>query len=185
MPAEAPRDIVELLALARQGDRAAFGDLVEAYHDEVAAFVALRLPYREAIDEVVQASFIAAWQDLASFEPEGVFGAWLKGIARNRVLRWQREHQRRGRWVPLAAAEERPEPPVDDACGDLLPRLRRCLERLPAEARAALSARHVAGEDLDLLAGRLGLSVNALATRLCRWRSALRVCVERGGAGQP
>jgi RNA polymerase sigma-70 factor (ECF subfamily) len=169
--------LTELVVAARDGDRTAFGVIVERCYDEVAGFVAVRLPRREAIDEVVQATFVDAWLDLARFDADGALTAWLKGIARHRILRWQRDQQRGRRLVPVADRLAEPVEETDPA--EDLARLRRCLDRLPAEARSVLAARHVQGEDLDRLAARLGSTVNALATRLCRWRSTLRTCIER------
>jgi RNA polymerase sigma-70 factor (ECF subfamily) len=177
-----PEDHGPLIDRARSGDRTAFGRLVEATYDEVAGFIALRIHQREAIDELVQATYVDAWLDLAGFDPERPFTAWLKGIAGHRVLRWQRDRQRALRQIPVDAVEPvMPAVEEDERTGEDLVQLRRCLERLPAEARDLLTARHVQGEGLDALAARIGTSVNALATRLCRWRGSLRTCLQRAG----
>jgi RNA polymerase sigma-70 factor len=177
-----PEDHGPLITRARTGDRAAFGLLVEATYDEVAGFIALRIHRREAIDELVQATYVDAWLDLASFDPARPFTAWLKGIARHRVLRWQRDRQRASRQFPVDVAEPAvPAVEEDGRSGEELSQLRRCLERLPAEARELLTARHVHGEGLDALAARIGASANALAVRLCRWRGSLRTCLQRAG----
>ena len=179
-----PDDHGDLLDRARTGDRAAFGLLVEATYDEIAGFVALRTHRRESIDELVQATYVDAWLDLAAFDATRPFTAWLKGIARHRVLRWQRDRQRSARLVPVdASGLAAPDDDADGGTGEDLAQVRRCLERLPAQARELLAARHVRGEDLDALAARIGTSMNALATRLCRWRASLRTCLRRAGVG--
>lgn len=171
-----------LIAAAQAGDREAYGELVEACFDEVAAFVAVRVGRRQAIDEIVQSTFVDGWLAIATFRGDASLPAWLIGIARHRLLRWRREHGRDQRLVPIAAAAELDAGDEPDGAADDLARLRRCLQQVPEAARALLRARHVEEVRLDDLASRAGMSANALATRLCRWRSALRACIERRGA---
>ena len=170
-----------LIAAAQAGDRAAYGQLVEACFDDVAAFVAVRVSRRQAIDEIVQSTFVDGWLAIGTYRSERSLQAWLVGIARHRLLRWWREHGRDQRLVPIEAAADLQadlagEP---ERSSEELARLRRCLQQVPEAARALLRARHVEEVQLYDLATRAGLSANALATRLCRWRSALRACIER------
>ena len=173
-----------LIAAAQAGDREAYGQLVETCFDDVAAFVAVRVSRRQAIDEIVQSTFVDGWLAIGTYRNDASLPAWLVGIARHRLLRWWRDHGRDQRLVPIAAAADLQTALASEPDGntDELVRLRRCLEQVPEAARVLLRARHVEEVDLDDLATRAGVSANALATRLCRWRSTLRACIERRGA---
>ena len=173
-----------LVVPAQAGDHSAYERIVEACFDEIAAFVAVRISRRDAIDEVVQTTFVDGWFAIGTYDGGASLQAWLVGIARHRVLRWQRDHGRGQCLIPITAAGELLTNSDGEADGsaDELVRMRQCLEHLPNAARILLRARHVEDVRLDDLANRAGLTANALATKLCRWRAMLRQCIERNGA---
>ncbi len=63
---------------AREGDRAAFEELVRRHADRVYAVV-LRFgaPAGEA-EEIVQETFVRAWRAIGSFKGESQFFTWLR-----------------------------------------------------------------------------------------------------------
>ena len=166
-----------LVERARSGDREAYGHLIERLHGEIVAVVASRLPRRGLVDEVVQETFVAGFTGIAGYRPEaGDFVTWLKGIARHRVQRAIVEVRRRRGHGPMAALDAILA--ADDAEGGWdLDRLRLCLERLSAPARALLNARYCDGEALDAIASRLDRAYTTVAHQLCRLRAQLRQCL--------
>lgn len=175
------RDELGLIAAARAGDRAAFTALVERCDRALRLFVAARAWDRDQLDEVVQATWVAAWQGLDGWRGEGAFAAWLCGIARNHLRRSADERRRRG--VPaeqvlagLAAVA------ADDADGDAdaarLLRLDGCLARLEPRLRSMLLAHDRDGEPLADLARRFRIDRGRIASALWRARALLRGCVD-------
>lgn len=81
------------VAHARRGDRAAFDVLVRTYERSLRGFVARRLP-DEAIDDVLQETWLAAWNDLPTFSKRARFKGWLYGIALHKCADF---HRTRGR----------------------------------------------------------------------------------------
>src|SRR3979409_662398 len=63
-------------------DRDAFAELVRQHQPGVSRFVARYLRSREDNDEVVQETFLRAWQQIARFQPDTNFAAWVLTIAR-------------------------------------------------------------------------------------------------------
>jgi RNA polymerase sigma-70 factor, ECF subfamily len=57
----------ELIELARTGDRAAFGDLVERYQQVVFRTALVVLRSRQDAEEVAQDAMVSAFQKLAGF----------------------------------------------------------------------------------------------------------------------
>lgn len=171
--------LTALVAAARGGDADAFGAIVEAVHDDLRIFVAVRLSDPALVDEVVQAALISAWRSLDRFAGRGGFVSWLKGIALNH-LRKQLAQRRPGcdPAALLAAADERALEAIEDP---RLERLRRCLERLGTGVRRILDLRYRDGLDLDALAARLGKPAGTLAVQFHRVRKTLRTCIEQGG----
>jgi len=71
----------ELLTQAQAGDLPAFEALVERHRDK-AYSVALRMTRSEAdAAEIVQETFLSAYQHLPEFRGEAAFGSWVHRIA--------------------------------------------------------------------------------------------------------
>ncbi len=134
----------ELIERARNGDRAAFGDLVERYQRAVfrTALVALRSP--QEAEEVAQDAFIAAFQKLGGFRGDASFKTWLLTITWNRAMDRRR---RAGEWLRrfVTPDGDRPEYPSDEPSHEtvLIAResreeVRRLVLKLPARYREPL-----------------------------------------------
>ena len=67
---------------ARDGDRAAFGQLYERYARMVHGVLLTKVPVSE-VDDLVQDVFMRALRRLSTLRETGSFGAWLTAIARN------------------------------------------------------------------------------------------------------
>lgn len=173
-----------LVELIRAGDDGAFQELVMRLQHEVRAYLAWRAVSLDLVEEVVQDTFIAVFEHLDGYDGVGRLRPWVFGIARHRMLRALRDRRRReGRQVRLpdglASGDEAP-PPVDDFAEGALVRLRRCLGRLSQVHQDLLDLHHIQGLDLQELAQRFDLSVDAVASRLYRCRRSLRRCLDRG-----
>jgi RNA polymerase sigma-70 factor, ECF subfamily len=100
--AETPDD-QELVARARDGDRAAFGALVRRYHRRVHA-AALHLTGNHGdADDVAQEAMVTAYRGLAGFDGRSDFFTWLYRITINTGLNFLRAE---GRIIRLRRAGE-------------------------------------------------------------------------------
>lgn len=70
------------VAAARDGDRAAFGQLYQRYARMVHGVLLAKVPACE-VDDLVQDVFIRALRRLSTLRQTASFGAWLAAIARN------------------------------------------------------------------------------------------------------
>lgn len=87
-PAQTAADpeLVQLVALARSGDRVAFGRLIED-HLPAARRVALAAVGRPAdADEAVQDASVAAWKRLHALQDPGAFRGWFMRIVWRKAL---------------------------------------------------------------------------------------------------
>ena len=169
-----------LVRAAQGGDLDAFEAVMIAIDRQVRGFVAARADSHELIEEIVQAAFVTAFEQLDQWQPTGSFANWVIGIAHNHL---RDELRRRRRLVGGdATAFERmvalarsglDEPAIDER----LDRLGACLDRLTPAARALIQARYGEGMDLDALAMRMQAEPNTLAVRLHRIRQSLRECI--------
>ena len=102
-------DEKELIRRSKEGDAAAFGEIVRRYQQPVyaAAFQIVRDP--TAAQDLAQEAFISAFAALADLKSEDAFPSWLRRIALNKALASLKEQ---GRLAPLeeaAGISSRPE----------------------------------------------------------------------------
>lgn len=72
-----------LIDQARTGDEEAFEALYKAHHDRVHAMVARCTGYEEETEDLVQVTFMKAFQGLPHFRGASTFSSWLIRIALN------------------------------------------------------------------------------------------------------
>ncbi len=95
----------------RNGDRAAFDDVVRRYKDRIYNVVYRYLGNHEDAQDVAQEAFVRAYQKLGQFEGRAKLSTWLHSIAANLAKNRVRDRSRKGRnkGVSLdAAREDRP-----------------------------------------------------------------------------
>lgn len=183
-PSHGQPSLDSLAQRAAAGDETAFTALVTATIDDLRLFIAVRLTCLDTVEEIVQATYIACWQSLPTYVPTQPFLPWLRGIARHRLGRQLRTHQRQrrlhtGAWDDVLAMAD-PAPTDDPAeTGRIVTALRRCLATLSDDARALLDGYYSDGHPLGVLAAQRGRKVGAVAASLHRLRQVLRQCLER------
>ena len=85
----------EALDAALCGHPDAFVTIVRAYGPSLRAFLGSQMFYLNDVDDVAQETFIAAYRSLDKFRRDQDFGAWLRGIARNKLRRYFEDGSRR------------------------------------------------------------------------------------------
>ena len=87
-------DDLELVARAREGDQAAFGELVQRHQQAVlrAALSAVGSP--ADADDVAQEAFLLAYQRLKTFRGESAFKTWMLSITWNQAINHRRKSSR-------------------------------------------------------------------------------------------
>lgn len=176
------RTDAELIAAARAGDTAAFGQIVARYQPAVVAVAYAAVRDRVLAEDIAQDAFVTAWTKLAGLRDVERLPAWLCGIARN-VARARRRV--RGREVPVtdvaidtatAAAttvttDATPFTVLDDAQREAA--LATALARVPATYREPLVLVYCEQQSASEVARALGVSDAAVHQRLSRGRTML------------
>lgn len=166
-----------LVAACATEDRAARALLFERYVDAVHRFVRrMRAADPDCVDDLVQATFLAAFQGAAKFRGGHVRG-WLFGIACNQVRGYARTEIRRKRALE-AVADLAPTPRASDPM--LVARLPEAIAALPHDLRAAIVLVDLEGERGHEAAAVLGIPTGTLWRRVFEARQALRALI--GGA---
>lgn len=165
----------ELLVLRCQlGERAAFTELVRAWHVRVWRY-ARRMLDAQSADDVTQEVWLAVIRGLPELREPARFAPWLFTIARRAVAdRLRQEYANAGEPPPAEeiAAEQVAEDPVDA----MLDRaeLVAGLAGLPVREREILALFYLADLSLDDCAQICAIPVGTVKSRLARARRMLR-----------
>lgn len=108
----------DLVARARQGDPAAFGELVDRHRAAVyrAALAALRSP--ADAEDAAQDAFLLAYRRLDSFRGDASFKTWLLTITWHQALNRRRSLASVWRRMAASSADEDQEPPLASVAAD-------------------------------------------------------------------
>jgi len=178
-------DEERLLLAARGGDLESFNDLILAYQGQVYALAYRLLGETEGASDVVQDTFLAAFQHIGTFR-RGSLRAWLLRIAANLcydALRRQRSRPSSSLAVLFPnsdpAAVQRSgnsgdDPEAELERQELVAEIQRALDSLPAEQRLAVVLCDIEEFPYAEAARALGISLGTLKSRLSRGRARLR-----------
>ncbi len=171
---------------AREGDAEAFTRLYDAHVAPLFAFCVGLTGDRQAATELVQDSFVRAWEALSGFRGESSFGTWLHRIAVNLMLTDKRSFRRRALRVAIEAdlRSDGAASPLDAesaAPSDAAARIdiARAVARLPAGARTVFVLHDIAGYQHAEIATQLGIAEGTCKAHLFRARRLLRGMLDR------
>jgi len=166
----------ELITAALNGDPDCFEALIRAHSRKLFAVAYAVLQDRAEAEDVVQETFLRAWNKRRWMRDPAKFPAWLTTVARNRSC----DLLRKRRTVPLDAdAPEIPDmqaaKPDEQTDGEYMRgNVHTALARLPEQHRTALTLRYLEGMDYLSIEETMGLTNGALRGILGRALAAMR-----------
>jgi RNA polymerase sigma-70 factor (ECF subfamily) len=180
-----PFDAAEIDA-CRRGDREAQGRVLRAEAPRLRTHIGCLLGPGGDVDDVLQATLIAAVQGFSRFRGEASLSTWLKSIAVNKVV----DQLRRGRANRRVVLEvvpggmDQPAATVSSAYARVEARRRMDalyvhLEQLSATLRVALVLHVFEGHSIAEVAALLNCSRTAAKVRVFRARRALLASVKK------
>ena len=169
-------DEASLVDAARQGDIAAFESLYRANRDRIYGLL-WRICGGDVslAEDLLQESFVRAWQKLDSFRGESRFGTWLHRLSANVALSDRRIRLRRVRnEVVMEESVERTAVGDRDVFADKRMDLERAIARLPERARTVLILFDIEGYRHLEISKMTGMAVGSSKAQLHRARKLLR-----------
>src|SRR5277367_1924015 len=178
-------DDLDLVHATKNGDVAAFEQLVSRYDRKLLRIAQSITHNREDSQDAVQEAFLKAYQNLPAFREESQFSTWLFRITVNQSLMKLRK-QRAIREVsldedlqdvdmlPIEVIDWAPNPEQLYWASELRDILVGALEELPPAVRTVFVLRDIEGLSTDETAEVLNLSQTAVKARLWRARLQLR-----------
>ena len=180
-------DEVVLVAQAREGDTRAFGELVRRYEGKIFRLAQHVTQNREDAEDVLQETFMKAYEHLDQFKGDSKFYTWIVRIAVNQALMKLRRrktdksvsldetdrYRRRHAWCARSPPGTRiPKQRFSrEELGDILDT---AIQSLEPPYRSVFVLRDIEELSTEETAEALGLSVPAVKSRLLRARLQLR-----------
>jgi RNA polymerase sigma-70 factor (ECF subfamily) len=182
---------LDLVHASKNGDVAAFEQLVKRYGRRLLRISQTVTRNREDSEDAVQEALLKAFQNLAEFREDAQFSTWLIRITVNQSLmklRKQRAHKEvsldeefesDGDALPLDVPDRAPNPEQLCWASELRDILARTVEELRPILRTVFVLRDVEGLSIEQTAQALNLSQSAVKARLWRVRLHLRERLNR------
>lgn len=168
---------LEWVELARQGDKQAFGKLVNQYYEMVYVVCYGVLHLREAARDTTQDVFLKAFQEIAHFKGDSKFKTWLYRVAMNAAIDAVRRRKPQvsldGTDVsddedeaPVIIEDASPGPQEEAAKGEIKTLMKKALEELSPEHKAVLVLREWEGLSYEEIAETLQIELGTVMSRI-------------------
>lgn len=165
----------EWLTRAREGDDAAFGNLVEAYQLPVYNLCRRMLGDAGEAEDAAQETFLRAYRNLRRYDAQRSFTTWLLSIASHHCI--DRLRRRRLRWLSLEGlpprlqvADGTPGPEAAVVRQERERQVQQMLASLSPKDRAVVIMRYWNELSYVEIAQGLSMSISAVKSRLHRAR---------------
>jgi RNA polymerase sigma-70 factor (ECF subfamily) len=178
-------DVEAVLDEVARGRTEAFGRIVRDYALPLRSYLASQVHHLADVDDLAQEVFLAALESLPTFRHGDDFGAWLRGIARNKLLVYFRTQSRRSQALQrfrdevTALIDNDLERAAATDRAELIERLLRCVGQLPERLRRVVRA-GLDGDKPAELAKALSTSVGVVYNLHYRANQLLRECLQKG-----
>jgi RNA polymerase sigma-70 factor (ECF subfamily) len=174
-----------LVARAQQGDKKAFGLLVEKYHRKLGRLLSRMIRDQAEVEDVVQESFIKAYRALHNFRGDSAFYTWLYRIgintAKNYLVSMGRKPQVMQE-VEIEDVENFDEgiemrtmdtPETAMMTKEIAQTVNDTIASLPEELRTAITLRELEGLSYEEIAMLMQCPIGTVRSRIFRARETI------------
>jgi RNA polymerase sigma-70 factor (ECF subfamily) len=168
-----------LVERARAGDSSAFDSLVRAYMQHAYRMAYRVVGHREDAEDLVQESFLAAYQYLESFDATRPFGPWLTRIVMNRGANLRRARARRQTEPETDAVSTAPSALDESTRAEVREILTAAMATLNERQRLIVTLFDVDGLTSTEIGEQLELAPGTVRWHLHEARRVLRVALSR------
>jgi RNA polymerase sigma-70 factor (ECF subfamily) len=179
-----PAELDVAIGAILRGDRDAFRRIVRAHGLTLRSYIATQVQHLDDVDDLAQDVFLVAFRNLGTFRRGDDFGAWLRGIARNKVHDHFRSSARRHKALErfreevVRVVEANLERSVAAESSWPIDVLLRCIGLLPDRLRRVVRGGLDGGKPAEL-AGELMTTVGAVYRLHYRANQRLRDCMQK------
>ena len=186
-------EVVRLVALARTGDRAAFGRLIEDHLSAARRLALAAAGQPMDADEAVQEASVAAWTRLHGLQDPAAFRGWFMRIVWRKAIDRRRSVRA---WLDRFGASPSEERPMEFAAADPAPdamlmsrelevAIGQVVRALPKKLRDPFLLAASGDHRYEEIASLLGIPLGTVKWRISEARRMIRAKLERLGHGDP
>lgn len=171
-----PDHRAETLAQAKNGDQAAFAELVREHQAMICSLARHFFRDRSLAEDLAQEVFLHLYQNLASIETPAHLKYWLRRVTSHRCIDYSRKHK-----MQTVSVDQAPEPMSMFDWPDAMmgATLRRIVATLPEKPRLVVTLRYQEDLDPTEIAEILDMPLNTVKSHLRRSLVILREKVTR------
>jgi RNA polymerase sigma-70 factor (ECF subfamily) len=164
----------DLVALALQGERQAFGELVDRHRAAVVAVVYRMTGNAQVAEEAAQVAFIKAWQRLYSYKTQLSFRNWICSIAVHLALDEDRREKETVSLDEIQLEGTNGKPEAELEARERAEKVQQAVMALAPACRAVLVLREYEDLSYQEIATALDIPLGTVMSRLNYARGQLR-----------
>ncbi len=184
-------DEAELISRCQQGDQEALKEIFNQYREKIYRVAYGVVRHREDALDIVQEVFVKIFRSIGNYKGKSSFYTYLYRTAMNTAIDSVRKRKKfiassideEGAFQPSDVAEKRPDAILIDK--ELEGKVKKAMEKLPEDQRAALVFREIEGLSYQEMADAMGCSIGTVMSRLhygrMRMQKLLKGYIKEGG----
>jgi len=187
-PVNGNRELDQVLVeRAQQGDKKAFGMLVEKYHRKLGRLLSRMIRDQAEVEDVVQESFIKAYRALHNFRGDSAFYTWLYRIGINTAKNYLVSQGRRPQVLQEVEIEDvenfedgnemrtMETPETELMTKEIAQTVNETVASLPEELRTAITLREMEGLSYEEIADVMQCPIGTVRSRIFRARETIAI----------
>jgi RNA polymerase sigma factor (sigma-70 family) len=171
----------ELVERCKRGDSSAFTALYHRHAKEIYNSIHRLVSHTGESEDLLQESFVAAFQQIGKFEYRNTFAAWIKRIALNKAISHLRKKN-----IVLGEIEQLKDTGEGESCDEeefsfRVEAVKNAIAQLPNGYRTVVLLHLIEGLSQEEVAKMMGISHNTVRTQYHRAKASLLKTLKKGG----
>lgn len=164
------QEIQHLISLGKQGDKHAFSALVRYFQPKIFTLAFRMLCDEEEAKDAVQETFLKAWLQLNTYNPDFHFSTWLYKIASNvcldKLKSFEKSHSTKITDIDIQSVKNQSNIETEIINKELAETVRRLTERLSSKQKIVFTLRYLEELEIEEITQITGLSAAKIKSNL-------------------
>jgi len=171
----------QIVLIILNGDNEAYEEIIKRYENKLIRYIKYLVPKTDDAEDIVQTTFIKAYENLNNFKQEYKFSSWIYRIAHNEAInRLKKKYQET--FFPdfdLISLSSKETPETEYEKKELASTLMKCLNMLPVKYRGVLTLYYLEDKQYEDISIILKIPKGTVATRINRAKAKLKeICIK-------
>lgn len=173
----------QLVAKVVAGDVESFRNLIEKYQMPLTRYAIYLIHDPDVAEDIVQDSFIKAYQNLRGFRSGSKFSSWIYRIVHNTAMDAVRHHELDSRDISDLEILTSNEPTIEEVIDSEIAaaKTHKCLDKLSVKYREVIVLSYMQNRSYQEISDILHISVSSVGVHINRAKRKLReICKQMG-----